>query len=114
MQKATKLTIFFGALVLLLALAGTCSFAANAPPFIGVNYGPYHKDGQSPDRQTTIQDDQFLADLGIIAQKFKYIRLYGVEKAGRLDRLVPLIAQHYPNLKVYVGIFEFSPFRRKP
>ena len=106
-----KITI--GAVVLVLALACTYSFAANSPPFIGVNYGPYHKDGQSPDIQTAIPDSQFLADLAIITPKFKYIRIYGVEKAGRLDRLVPLIAQHYPNLKVYLGIFESSKYRNE-
>jgi len=91
--------------LVMLAVGQSCSFAAG-PGFVGINYGPYHRPGQSPDAQSKIQDDQFQADLSVIAQKYSYIRTYGVEKAGRMDQLVPFIENNFPSMTVYLGVYE--------
>jgi hypothetical protein len=90
--------------LVMLAVGGSCSFADAG--IVGINYGPYHKPGQSPEKQSSIPDSQFNSDLTTIAQKYSYIRRYGVEKAGRLDQLVPLIAKDLPSMKVYLGVYE--------
>jgi len=101
MQRIIKLFTLVATLTLGLfsgsILAATKSFA-------GVNYGPFHKDGQGPG--TAIPDSQFLTDLGTMASKFKYIKTYGVDTQSRLNHLVPLASQKYPNLKIYLGIYE--------
>ncbi|HOV85263.1 MAG TPA: glycosyl hydrolase family 17 protein [Syntrophobacteraceae bacterium] len=81
--------------------------AAGLPNFVAVNYGPFHKDGQRSG--TPIPDSQFLTDLGIITKKFKYIKTYGLDSASRLDRLVPLAGSNFPQLKVFLGVFEDGP-----
>jgi hypothetical protein len=90
--------------LVMLAVGGSCSFADAS--IVGINYGPYHKPGQSPDKQSSIPDSQFQSDLSTIAQKYSYIRTYGVEKAGRMDQLVPLIARNFSTMKVYLGVYE--------
>jgi exo-beta-1,3-glucanase (GH17 family) len=56
-----------------------------------------------------INDAQYREDLSKIVQKFGYIRTYGTEK--RVLGLVPFIAQNYPHLNVYLGIWESSKYR---
>jgi len=102
MERIFKLFILVA--VLTLSLCGGSLLAAPVPAFVGVNYGPFHKDGQIPG--TPISNSQFLADLKIMAQKFTYIKTYAVDKQSRLDQLVPLAALRYPNLKIYLGIYE--------
>ncbi len=101
MQRIIKL--FTLVAILTLALFSGSILAATKS-FVGVNYGPFHKDGQGPG--TAIPDSQFLADLGTMASKFKYIKTYGVDTQSRLNHLVPLASQKYPNLKIYLGIYE--------
>ncbi len=120
MKIIRNLLVLFGFFIVALALTGTQSIAANAPPFVGINYGPYHYAGQSPDLGTHIPDSQFLADLDRISQKFKYIRTYAVDKTSGLAELVPLIASNinnnHPNfkdLRVYIGVYESSTYRQE-
>ena len=86
-----------------------CSFAG--PNFVGINYGPYHKPGQTPERpdDPAISESQYREDLSKIVQKFGYIRTYGTEK--RVLGLIPFIAQNFPHLNVYLGIWESSKYR---
>jgi exo-beta-1,3-glucanase (GH17 family) len=104
MSKIIELLI----VIAIMASVGGLTFApasgANPPNFIGVNYGPFHTSGEAPG--TPITDDQFKADLGIMAKKFTYIKTYGVDTASRLDRVVPLASANFPNLKIYLGVFE--------
>jgi exo-beta-1,3-glucanase (GH17 family) len=93
---------FFGVVMML--------FANPCFSFIGVNYSPFHLPGQSPDWGTPIPDDQIIADLQTISTKFQVIRTYGVDSTTRLDRVVPLAAQHTPTLKVWLGVYENSDF----
>jgi exo-beta-1,3-glucanase (GH17 family) len=101
-MKKLALAIIFGLAVLLSASPGI--------GFIGVNYSPFHYPGQSPNSGTPIPDDQIIADLQPLATKFQVIRTYGVDATTRLDRIVPLAAQHNPNLKVWLGVYEDGNF----
>jgi exo-beta-1,3-glucanase (GH17 family) len=87
----------------MLAVGVTSSFAG--PVFVGVNYGPYHKPGQTPERpdDPSIPDTQYREDLSKIVEEFGYIRTYGTEK--RVLGLVPFIVQDYPHLNVYLGVW---------
>jgi exo-beta-1,3-glucanase (GH17 family) len=100
-RKIFKLFILMAAMVLFAGLSGGYGWAANLPNFVGVNYGPFHKDGQAPG--TPITDSQFLADLGIMAGKFTYIKTYGLDTASRLDQLVPLASQNSINVNFFLG-----------
>ena len=93
--------------LVMLAVGETCSYAG--PGIVGINYGPYHKPGQTPDRpdDPPLSDTQFREDLSKIGGKFGYIRTYGTEK--RVQGLVPFIAQNFPDLNVYLGILQI-PF----
>lgn len=84
------------------------SGSAFAGPYLGINYGPFHESGQHPG--TPITDSQFLSDLGIISEKFTYIKTYGDDADSRLDQVVPLAKTHFPKLKIYQGIFENSDY----
>jgi len=108
-MKIRIVSKFVAAGLVMLAVGETCSYAG--PGFVGVNYGPYHKPGQDPNRpdDPPITDAQFREDLGKIVQKFGYIRTYGTEK--RVLGLVPFVAQNYPHLNVYLGIYESSKYR---
>jgi exo-beta-1,3-glucanase (GH17 family) len=101
-MKRISLAVFCGALALLLASPGYS--------FIGINYSPFHYPGQSPDLGTAIPDDQIIADLQILSTKFQVIRTYGVDSTTRLNRIVPLAAQHNPTLKVWLGVYEDGNF----
>jgi exo-beta-1,3-glucanase (GH17 family) len=103
-RKMFKLFVLTAAITLFTGLAATHGWAANLPNFVGVNYGPFHKDGQAPG--TPITDSQFLADLGIMAGKFTYIKTYGLDTASRLDQLVPLASQNSLNVCFFLGVYE--------
>ena len=92
--------------LLLLMTAGS----ASAGPFVGIDYGPFHTVGESPNIPTPIPDSQFISDLGILAQKFTYIKTYGDDAGSRLNRVVPIAAANFPQLKIYQGVFESSDF----
>ena len=96
------LAVFLGALILLCASPGFS--------FMGINYSPFHYPGQSPDLGTPIPDDQIIADLRTLSTRFQVIRTYGVDSTTRLDRIVPLAAQHNPTLKVWLGVYENGIF----
>jgi exo-beta-1,3-glucanase (GH17 family) len=108
-MKMRIVSKFVAAGLVMLAVGETCSYAG--PGFVGVNYGPYHKPGQDPNRpdDPPITDAQFREDLGKIVQKFGYIRTYGTEK--RVLGLGPFVAQDYPHLNVYLGIYKSSKYR---
>jgi exo-beta-1,3-glucanase (GH17 family) len=84
------------------------SGATPAGKFVGINYGPFHKSGQKPG--TPIPDSQLISDLGILSQKFTYIKTYGDDQASNLNRVVPIAAAHFPRLKIYQGVFENASF----
>jgi exo-beta-1,3-glucanase (GH17 family) len=77
---------------------------------VGINYSPFHYDGQSPNLGTAIPDAQFIADLQTMATRFKVIRTYGVDSTTRLNRFVPLAAQHQPQVKIWLGVWESKHF----
>jgi exo-beta-1,3-glucanase (GH17 family) len=81
---------------------------APAGAFVGIDYGPFHKSGQMPG--TPIPDSQFKADLKVLSQKFTYIKTYGDDEASNLDRVVPIAAAQFPQLKIYQGVFENAAF----
>lgn len=90
--------------MLLLMVSG----AALAGPFVGIDYGPFHKNGQKP--HTPIPDSQFISDLGILSQKFKEIKTYGDDSESRLDRLVPIAAGQFKQLKIHQGVYEDATY----
>jgi len=106
MTKKFHLLISAVILFSFLVLPVGYGFADILPNFVGVNYGPYHKAGQSPKTGTFIPDDQFVADLKIMADKFTYIKTYGCDTTSNLANFVPLVSQHYPNLKIFLGVYE--------
>jgi exo-beta-1,3-glucanase (GH17 family) len=102
-MKMKIVSKFLAAGLVMLAVGETCTYAQRV---IGVNYGPYHKPGQTPERpdDPPITDDQFQKDLKTIVDRFGWIRTYGTEK--RVQGLLPFIAKNFPDLNVYLGIFE--------
>lgn len=111
-MKMRIVSKFVAAGLVMLAVGETCSYAG--PGIVGINYGPYHKPGQTPERpgDPPITDDQFREDLDKIVEKFGYIRTYGTEK--RVQGLVPFIANNLPHLNVYLGIFESTDWHDTP
>jgi exo-beta-1,3-glucanase (GH17 family) len=99
-----KMVFLFG---LALLLCPTLAQALNAfsERFTGVNYGPFHKDGQAPGNP--IPPEQIRDDLKIMAEaKFTYIKTYAVDDG--IDQIVYLAQQHYPHLKICIGVHESS------
>lgn len=92
--------------VCLMGLWPACVSAA-APavePFIGVNYGPFHREGQRPDAATQLPDRQIVEDLrSIAAAGFRQIRTYGMDHG--LNRIVPLAQRHCPGLRIFLGVY---------
>jgi exo-beta-1,3-glucanase (GH17 family) len=82
--------------------------SALAGPYVGINYGPFHESGQQPG--TAIPDSQFVSDLSILSQKFTFIKTYGDDSASRLDRVVPIAAAQFKQLRIYQGVFENSQY----
>jgi exo-beta-1,3-glucanase (GH17 family) len=73
-------------------------------PFIGVNYGPFHKDGQRPDAAPELPERQIVEDLrSIAAAGFELVRTYGVDNG--LGRIVPLAQRHSPALRIFLGVY---------
>ncbi len=90
----------------LLGLWPAFPFAEGPPavPFIGVNYGPFHKDGQRPGGAFELSEEQIVADLkAISAAGFRQIRTYGMDNG--LNRIVPLAQHHFPDLRIYLGVY---------
>jgi exo-beta-1,3-glucanase (GH17 family) len=78
--------------------------ATAAGTFAGINYGPFHESGEQPG--TPIPESQFKSDLGILSQKFTYIKTYGDDHASNLNLVVPIAAKYFPQFKIYQGVFE--------
>jgi len=109
MTKKLKLFISMAFLVSVCWLPVGSGLAANLPNFVGVNYGPFHKAGQNPG--TSIPDSQFIADLAIMSKKFTYIKTYGCDTTSNLSNFVPVVNANYPNLKIFLGVFESAADR---
>lgn len=85
-----------------LSLAGTVT-----EQFHGVSYGPFHKEGQSPDLYTYIPSAQIRADLGMISRaNFIHIRTFALD--NNLDQVPNIAEKYYPKLKLWLGIYESS------
>jgi exo-beta-1,3-glucanase (GH17 family) len=75
-----------------------------AKPFIGVNYGPFHRDGQRPDAAAEISEEQIREDLQTITSAgFGWVRTYGLDHG--LNRIVPLAHRLFPHLRFFMGAY---------
>jgi glucan 1,3-beta-glucosidase len=89
--------------LLLCPAAGRADGPLNVP-FIGVNYGPFHRDGQRPDAAAELPEGQILEDLQTIASAgFRWVRTYGVDNG--LNRIVPLADRFFPQLRIFLGVY---------
>jgi glucan 1,3-beta-glucosidase len=78
--------------------------SAVQPYFIGVNYGPFHQEGQSPHAAAELPAEQMRRDLGIMhAAGFRHIRTFGLDNG--LSRIPPLAQRHYPDLRLFLGVY---------
>jgi glucan 1,3-beta-glucosidase len=94
--------VAIGVLGLLPALGGAQGFPA--APFIGINYGPFHREGQRPGAGPDIPDQQIVDDLRAIAGAgFRLIRTYGLDSG--LGRIAPLAQRHFPELRIFIGVY---------
>lgn len=92
--------------VWLLGLWPACGWTdgSRAEHFIGVNYGPFHRDGQRPDDASELPEQQIVEDLKTIAAAgFRQIRTYGMDKG--LGRIAPLAQRHFPDLRIFLGVY---------
>jgi glucan 1,3-beta-glucosidase len=89
---------------LLLFPASSLADGSPVGPFIGVNYGPFHKDGQRPDAAAEHPEEQIREDLRIItAAGFRWVRTYGVDHG--LNRIVPMAHRLFPHLRIFLGVY---------
>jgi glucan 1,3-beta-glucosidase len=99
--------LFYTAIgVWLWGLWPACGLTDGSPPhhFIGVNYGPFHRNGQRPGDAFELPERQILEDLKTIAAAgFRQIRTYGMDNG--LSRIVPLAQRHFPNLRIFLGVY---------
>ena len=72
--------------------------------FHGVDYGPFRRPGESPEKGIFPTEDEIKTDLGIIAKKFTYVRTYALDNS--LKKIVPLANTYYPKLKFMIGVYE--------
>jgi len=93
-----------GICALLLCPASNPADHSLAVPFIGVDYGPFHKDGQRPDSAAELSEEQIREDLqSITAAGFQWVRTYGVDQG--LNRIVPLAHRLFPQLRIFLGVY---------
>jgi len=79
--------------------------SADKPYFIGVNYGPFHQEGQSPQAAAELPPAQILRDLGLMhAAGFRHVRTFGLDNG--LNRIAPLAQSHFPDLQFFLGVYE--------
>jgi hypothetical protein len=84
-----------------------------AEQFQGINYSPFHLNGQDPRNYTSIDPLQIQQDLGLIYHaKFIHVRIFGLDDG--LDRVVDIAKQYYPNLKIWLGVYESSVNHDEP
>ena len=72
--------------------------------FHGIDYGPFRHPGESPETGNFPTEAEIKTDLGIIAQKFTYVRTYALDNS--LKKIVPLANTYYPKLKFVIGVYE--------
>jgi glucan 1,3-beta-glucosidase len=97
----SRVLAFWAALAWLLAAATALSLE---PAFIGVNYGPFHRPGQSPDLISHLPAGQIVADLDVIsAAGFRHVRTFGLDNG--LNQIVPLGHRRFPDLKFFLGVY---------
>lgn len=97
----SRVLAFWAALACLLTAATALGLE---PAFIGVNYGPFHRAGQSPDLTSHLPAEQIVADLGAIsAAGFRYVRTFGLDNG--LNQIVPLGHGRFPHLKFFLGVY---------
>ncbi|MEJ5357399.1 MAG: glycosyl hydrolase family 17 protein [Desulfobacterales bacterium] len=88
---------------LLFLLAAQAAAAFSEAPFVGINYGPFHRPGLYPGAPEEPTEAEIVADLRAIAQAgFRRVRTYGLE--GVLSRIAPLAERHAPGLRFLVGV----------
>jgi glucan 1,3-beta-glucosidase len=84
--------------------AGSPAAETPAEPFIGVNYGPFHRDGQRPGAGRELSERQIEEDLKIIAAAgFRQVRTYGMDDG--LGRIAALAQRHVPALQIFLGVY---------
>lgn len=89
--------------VLLVLLSTSVAAAFFEAPFVGINYGPFHRPGLYPGAPEEPAEAEIVADLRTIAQAgFRRVRTYGL--AGVLSRIAPLAERHAPELRFLIGI----------
>ena len=88
----------------LACLLGAATALGLEPAFIGVNYGPFHRAGQSPDLPLDLTARQIVADLGAIsAAGFRHVRTFGLDNG--LNQIVPLGHRRFPLLRFFLGVY---------
>lgn len=72
--------------------------------FTGVNYGPFHRPGQSPERSARLPAEHIESDLDAISSAgFRFIRIFGLDNG--LNQIVPIARRRFPELKFFVGVY---------
>ncbi len=99
--------LLYAAISVCALLLGPVSSLADGPPavpFIGVNYGPFHTNGQRPEAAAELPEGQIREDLQTItAAGFQWVRTYGVDHG--LNRIVPLAHRLFPHLRIFLGVY---------
>src|SRR5512143_2173232 len=107
MVGETHRALLYAALSVCALLLCPASGPADGPftaQFLGVNYGPFHKDGQRPDAAAELSEEQIRDDLQTItAAGFSWVRTYGVDRG--LNRMVPLAQRFFPHLRIFLGVY---------
>lgn len=98
-MKKIFIMLIFGSIL----ISGICQATGFSGQFHGVGYGPYHYDTQHPG--TPISRTQIKKDLTLIWRVgFRHVRTFTV--ADGMDQ-VPSVAQEiFPDLKIYLGVYE--------
>ncbi|MCU0560109.1 MAG: glycosyl hydrolase family 17 protein [Desulfobacterales bacterium] len=90
-----------GAAACLLISAGAGGQAAAFP---GVNYGPFHRPGQSPEHTVRLSAEHLEADLAAIsAAGFRVVRTFGLDNG--LDQIVPIAHRRFPKMAFFIGVY---------
>ncbi len=84
-------------------LTGTIALGQGSG-FTGVNYGPFHRPGQSPEVFSRLTEEQIAADLDAIsAAGFQVVRIFGLDNG--LNQIVPIAYRRFPKLTFFVGVY---------
>jgi exo-beta-1,3-glucanase (GH17 family) len=100
-RHLSRLLAFFAALACLLTAGAALS---REPAFVGVNYGPFHHAGQSPELTAHLPAGQIVDDLGAISTAgFRHVRTFGLDNG--LNQVVPLGRRRFPDLLFFLGVY---------